>query len=402
MCKIYSDMLSPEKSQDLIRRFNIEPEKASINYNRVMSSYNQMYTKRTDKNVAHDWNSIFTTEDLINLVPNIPYAKFFITYDEKGFFTVGYKGKRGIYKKYTSGIIQECLYELLINHCEKRETTLEGIVEKHIDPSYYGDPEEISKIVSTFSLTEEIHKSLFKVVENTLLLDDPRHRLEYLVKCKLLQRFYESMDIILTMKQGPQHYGTVWEHTLDVIYKTKPNRIQRWAAFFHDLGKVYARKEENGKITFIEHEKYSEVILLRYSDYFNRFDFEKIRKIVLYHMRAKSWGNECSDVKPKHFYKLQYLLGNAWDDFLDVIDADNKSHSPEYILPSQKKNIIKISEKLPYSFQDYSLPIDRSDFRKLGIEEMEKCKEWLLKFAFSKPEITRDELIENIKTQWGK
>ena len=121
-------------------------------------------------------------------------------------------------------------------------------------------------------------------------------------------------------------------------------------------------------------------------------------------MRCKNWKDDCSHMKDKSLRKMEYALGDNMMNCLALIDADNKAHAPEYCMPNQVKHII---ERLKYfkenglSMKDYKLPVDGNDVMKcLDIPpcfEVRECLNWLLKFAFNNPKITREELLKQIK-----
>lgn len=393
------EFLSPEKSEHLIKKYQIDPDQASMLFRPFMSTFEQIYVKGKGTNSK---NSLFTVEDLLKLVPIIPNTKFFIRSTDEGFM-VGYKGRRGIYKKYEDKNLVDCLYSLLLENSPSRNQTLMSELMKHLDTSYYGNMYELNKLIWEHFPDEEEFKVLFNIINNTLLLPDPTYRLARLKESGILGLFSSEATVSASTIQGPQHYGTVWDHTIDVIRRTKPTKIQRWAAFFHDLGKIYSKnRDENGKISFIGHEKESVRIFFRYSEYFKPDEVDKISKLIYHHMTTKPWGDDCKDVKPRHIYKLQYNLRENWNDFLDLVHADNTSHSKEYCMPNQKDNIIKISENLPFSFLEYELPItDEEILEFVCLDLLQDAKTWLLKFAFSKPQVTKEELIHNIKTQWN-
>ena len=121
-------------------------------------------------------------------------------------------------------------------------------------------------------------------------------------------------------------------------------------------------------------------------------------------MRTKNWGNDCNHMKDKTLRKMQYELGDNMMKCLELIDADNNAHSPEYCMPNQVENIIKRLEEFKkegMSMGNYKLPVNGNDVMKvLGIEPCAKVKEclyWLMKFAFVNPKITKEELLNKIK-----
>ena len=121
-------------------------------------------------------------------------------------------------------------------------------------------------------------------------------------------------------------------------------------------------------------------------------------------MRTKNWGNDCNHMKDKTLRKMQYELGDNMMKCLELIDADNKAHAPEYCMPNQVENIVKRLKRFKEegtSMENYKLPVNGNDVMEaLGIEpcaKIKECLDWLMKFAFVNPKITKEELLKQIK-----
>lgn len=68
-------------------------------------------------------------------------------------------------------------------------------------------------------------------------------------------------------QNNPNHHLNLFDHTLSVLdnlpkdkYSSEDLTTLKIAAFFHDVGKPHVAKEKNGKTTFINHAKESEII----------------------------------------------------------------------------------------------------------------------------------------------
>ncbi len=133
------------------------------------------------------------------------------------------------------------------------------------------------------------------------------------------------------MPQGKAHYGDVWEHTLDVVKKTKScSTCLSWAALLHDIGKPPCRTvDEDGNTHYYGHEKIS-------ADYVNeitdRFRFSKKERKCIYflvanHMRPVLYSSEWSD---RAVRKLASESGEYLDLLLDLAQADIAAHAEPY------------------------------------------------------------------------
>ena len=179
------------------------------------------------------------------------------------------------------------------------------------------------------------------------------------------------------------------------------------AALLHDIGKINTRTvDDNGNVHFYKHELVSSEMcdkILRRLKYSNDF-IKTVQILVKNHMRTKNFGKDCSHMKDKTLRKMQYELGADMMKCLELIDADNKAHAPEYCMPNQVENIVKRLKQLKQegtSMENYKLPVNGNDVMEtLGIEPCAKVKEclhWLLKFAFNNPKISKEQLLKNIK-----
>jgi poly(A) polymerase len=223
---------------------------------------------------------------------------------------------------------------------------------------------------------------------------------------------YVIPELIATydMEQNKYHFGTVWEHTMSVVERLKGSKPKLMvAALLHDIGKIVTRTEVDGKVHFKMHEVASaEMVnsILRRLKYSNDFICE-VQFLVKNHMLIKSFGNECNNLKPKQLRKLQYLCGSEerYHDLMRLIDADNKSHSPEHCLPRQVEIIERMTAEMKAdgtTMFDYQLPINGWDVMQIkGLKpghDVKRCLDYLQKVAFVNPKSDRDELIKLLKS----
>lgn len=138
-------------------------------------------------------------------------------------------------------------------------------------------------------------------------------------------------------------------HTLRVVKKTKPILTHRLAALLHDIAKPLYHQDfyENGEIVkrqFIGHDVYSAdlakqiLIKLKYSnDIINAVCFA-----IKNHMILKPHVDEQGNLKIKDSTcrKIYRTIFDYQDITLDLISADNMSHSPKYCLSRQVEQFI--------------------------------------------------------------
>lgn len=241
-----------------------------------------------------------------------------------------------------------------------------------------------------------------------LVCDNPVMALNLIKKIGAMKYIIPELEETYDITQNEYHnYNTIWQHILKVVANTRNDLHLRMAALLHDIGKIKTRTvDDNGNIHFYKHELVSAEMcdtILKRLKYSNDF-IKTVQILVKNHMRTKNWGNDCSHMKDKTLRKMQYELGDDMMKCLELIDADNKAHAPEYCMPNQVENIVKRLEQLKQegtSMENYKLPVNGNDVMEaLGIEpcaKVKECLDWLMKFAFNNPNISREELLKKIK-----
>lgn len=229
------------------------------------------------------------------------------------------------------------------------KNTLQGII-KNVDRI---------KIITQERITDELNK--------ILLTKKPSVGLRLLNDTGLLKHILPELAETVGMIQNKYHFGDVFEHTLAVIDNIEPILEYRLAALFHDIGKIKCKTtDDNGNVHFYKHElvsgDLSEEIMKRMK--YSNEHVKLVKKAVLSHMRTKSFGDDCVNIKDKSIRKLQYALGKDVDICLALIDADNKAHAPEHCMPNQvsiiKDKIKQIIEK-GEDCSSIQLPINGND-----------------------------------------
>lgn len=241
-----------------------------------------------------------------------------------------------------------------------------------------------------------------------LVCDNPVMALNLIKEIGAMKYIIPELEETYDITQNEYHnYNTIWQHILKVVENTRSDLELRMAALLHDIGKIKTRTvDENGNVHFYKHELVSSEMcdtILRRLKYSNDF-IRMIQVLVKNHMRTKNFGNNCTHMKDKTLRKMQYELGNNMMKCLELIDADNKAHAPEYCMPNQVENIKKRLDKFNEdgtSTENYKLPVNGNDVMEvLGIEpcaRVKECLDWLMKFAFVNPKITKEELLNKIK-----
>jgi poly(A) polymerase len=131
---------------------------------------------------------------------------------------------------------------------------------------------------------------------------------------------------------GEWRHKDVWKHTKQVVRQSVPRLEVRWAALFHDIGKVKTRSfTADGKVHFLGH---AEVGTRMFDKLDRRLGLfvsepslkETVRFLVLHHLRANQYANDWTDSAVRRFARE---LGAHLEDLLCLARADITTKRPE-------------------------------------------------------------------------
>ena len=248
---------------------------------------------------------------------------------------------------------------------------------------------------------ERIKDELCKMMECEI----PSIAIKRLDACGLLDKILPEIYRLKGIKQGVQHFGDVYEHTLATLDKTHPVALHRLAALFHDCGKPFTKSIKDGKIHFINHENVSgaiaKVVLTNLK--FSNAEVNKVITAVREHMRFKQFGDKCPPKK-----SLRKLIAQVGDEnlaiTLDLMHADNCSHSEEYCFPNQIHLVIEEIKHLNGNEDEKkTLPINGKDimqaFQLKASPLVGECLKWAQELYFENPNATKEEYLDYITTK---
>jgi len=125
-------------------------------------------------------------------------------------------------------------------------------------------------------------------------------------------------------EQNKFHVHDVFEHTLSVLSRTPRDRILRWAALFHDIGKPHTLSiDKQGDRHFYSHEVVSDSLCKERMTHlrFSHDDIDTVRAIVRHHMRPLDCG-------PAGVRRLIRDLGTNLSQWRLFKDADSSPTIP--------------------------------------------------------------------------
>lgn len=251
-----------------------------------------------------------------------------------------------------------------------------------------------------FVSRERIRDELTKIV-----MSDRPQALEFLSMTGL----DEAIDLpISKMLEEPQrnkyHYADVFHHTMDVMKSVKKDFVTRWAAFFHDWGKIETVSvDEEGLQHYYGHPDVSATLAAEFMTKY-KFDndsFDAIYKLVKYHDAAIG-----QDVKMSTMKKFVQKIGKELiPKFIDLTTADRFAHRLNDIkfsvgnIDSGKKKLIEIAmTQAPLSLKD--LAVNGYDMMELGLsgKQIGDALNCCLDYILEHPECnTKEVLIKYIE-----
>jgi putative nucleotidyltransferase with HDIG domain len=192
-------------------------------------------------------------------------------------------------------------------------------------------------------------------------------------------------------------------HSMDVLSKTPPRIEARLMALFHDIGKVLTKTvTPEGAVHFYGHEVEGEKMVRKIMNrlkYPNKL-IDAVANGVRNHMKLKHGGDDASGISDKTLRKFRDAVGENLADILDVIHADNISHSEMSSMPNQIEHVRKRLESLDanISSENLKLPINGNDI-KIATGAKEGKTIGILKDAvqeawYENPNLTRDEALK--------
>lgn len=264
--------------------------------------------------------------------------------------------------------------------------------------TFYAIKEKASTI--TYVSHERIRDELTKI-----LMSDKPQMIELLSLTGLDAYLQLPITAMINERQhNKYHYADVFHHTMDVVKSVKKDFVTRWAAFFHDWGKMSTvSTDEEGWEHYYGHPEVSADLA---KDFMKEYKFDNdsadsIYKLVKYHDFAI--GNH---VKKSTIKRLINAIGkDLIIKFLDLTRSDRQAHNQSDVvfsienIDAGKKKFIDIEmTACPMGLKD--LAVNGYDMIALGLsnkqigEALNACLEYILEH----PECnTKETLVNYIK-----
>lgn len=270
-------------------------------------------------------------------------------------------------------------------------------------------------------------KSLHDVFCKALTCGNPVNALSHLKASGIMHYMIPELEETYGMTQNVYHSGTVWEHTMQVVsivsgteqvpgcdlpqitIAESDRQVLLLAALLHDIGKIRTRTVDGcGNIHFIKHELRSCEMV---ADILPRLGFSEetiseVQFLVLHHMDTKPWGAHCEQMKDKKLRRMQYICRTEerFGMLMSLIHADNMALAVQYQMHRQVPRIIARTEQMKadgtamFGFGGFLTEDEVMEIKGLQSgPQVGECLDYLLKIAFARPHVTKDEIVRHLK-----
>jgi poly(A) polymerase len=169
-------------------------------------------------------------------------------------------------------------------------------------------------------------------LDRIVMSDDPEGGLDELRAVGALAAIFPEVHAMVGFGDGEWRHKDVWKHTKQVVRQSVPRLEVRWAALFHDIGKVKTRSiTPDGKVHFLGHAEVGTRMFDKLDRRLGLFVFEPslkqtVRFLILHHLRANQYSPDWTDSAVRRFARE---LGEHLDDLLCLARADITTKRPE-------------------------------------------------------------------------
>jgi poly(A) polymerase len=186
-------------------------------------------------------------------------------------------------------------------------------------------------------------KAVRDCLDRVVMGGDPERGLDSLHESGALAALFPEVHAMIGFGDGEWRHKDVWKHTKQVVWQATPRLEVRWAALFHDIGKVKTRSiTADGKVHFLGHAEVGTRMFEKLDRRMGLFGYEPalkdtVRFLVLHHLRANQYEPSWTDSAVRRFARE---LGEHLDDLICLARADITTKRPE----KKRKGLQQIDE----------------------------------------------------------
>src|SRR6516162_442377 len=180
-------------------------------------------------------------------------------------------------------------------------------------------------------------------LDRVVMGEDPERGLDQLLESGALSAIFPEVHAMIGFGDGEWRHKDVWKHTKQVVRQAVPRLEVRWAALFHDIGKVKTRSiTPDGKVHFLGHAEVGTRMFEKLDRRAGLFGYEPslketVRFLILHHLRANQYEKSWTDSAVRRFARE---LGAHLDDLLCLARADITTKRPE----KKRRGLAQIEE----------------------------------------------------------
>jgi poly(A) polymerase len=169
-------------------------------------------------------------------------------------------------------------------------------------------------------------------LDRLVMGEDPERGLDVLLEGGALAALFPEVHAMVGFGDGEWRHKDVWKHTKQVVRQAVPRLEVRWAALFHDIGKIKTRSiTADGKVHFLGHAEVGTRMFDKLDKRLGMFVHEPtlkttVRFLILHHLRANQYSPDWTDSAVRRFARE---LGAHLDDLLCLASADITTKRPE-------------------------------------------------------------------------
>ena len=180
-------------------------------------------------------------------------------------------------------------------------------------------------------------------LDRVIMGNDPELGLDQLLASGALGAIFPEVFAMVGFGDGEWRHKDVWKHTKQVVRQAVPKLEIRWAALFHDIGKVKTRSiAPDGTVHFLGHAEVGTRMFDKLDRRVALFSPEPslkdtVRFLILHHLRANQYDKAWTDSAVRRFARE---LGTHLDELLCLARADITTKRPE----KKRRGLLQIDE----------------------------------------------------------
>jgi poly(A) polymerase len=189
----------------------------------------------------------------------------------------------------------------------------------------HGAPDRPLALVTADDLRLLTPDDIREPLDRLMLADHADAGLDSLLASGVLDILLPEVKHMVGFGDGEWRHKDVWRHTKQVVTQATPRLEVRWAALFHDIGKVKTRSiGPGGEVHFFGHAEVGARMFDKLERRERLFSADEalrgsVRFLVLHHLRASQYDGKWTDSAVRRFARE---MGPHLEDLLCLSRAD--------------------------------------------------------------------------------